>query len=49
MIGMIAMAGIVVHNSIILIDFIERIRAHGDVTLVEALIEAGAIRLRLSS
>jgi multidrug efflux pump subunit AcrB len=46
MIGMIALAGIVVRNSIILIDFIERIRARGDVTLAEALIEAGAIRLR---
>jgi len=46
MIGMIALAGIVVRNSIILIDFIERIRARADVTLAEALIEAGAIRLR---
>jgi multidrug efflux pump subunit AcrB len=46
MIGMIALAGIVVRNSIILIDFIERIRARADATLAEALIEAGAIRLR---
>jgi multidrug efflux pump subunit AcrB len=46
MIGMIALEGIVVRNSIILIDFIERIRARADVTLAEALIEAGAIRLR---
>ena len=46
MIGMIALAGIVVRNSIILVDFIERIRTRGDVTLSEALIEAGAIRLR---
>jgi len=46
MIGMIALAGIVVRNSIILIDFIERIRARAGVTLAEALIEAGAIRLR---
>jgi multidrug efflux pump subunit AcrB len=46
MIDMIALAGIVVRNSIILIDFIERIRARGDVTLAEVLIEAGAIRLR---
>ncbi|MDO9269747.1 MAG: efflux RND transporter permease subunit, partial [Methylobacter sp.] len=46
MIGMIALAGIVVRNSIILIDFIERIRARADVSLAEALIEAGAIRLR---
>jgi multidrug efflux pump subunit AcrB len=46
MIGMIALAGIVVRNSIILIDFIERIRTRPDTTLAEALIEAGAIRLR---
>jgi multidrug efflux pump subunit AcrB len=45
MIGMIALAGIVVRNSIILIDFIERLRAQG-VELTEALIEAGATRLR---
>jgi len=46
MIGMIALAGIVVRNSIILIDFIERIRAQESITLADALIEAGAIRLR---
>ena len=46
MIGLIALAGIVVRNSIILIDFIERIRTQANVTLEEALIEAGAIRLR---
>ena len=45
MIGMIALAGIVVRNSIILIDFIERLREQG-LELVEALIEAGATRLR---
>lgn len=45
MIGMIALAGIVVRNSIILIDFIERLREQG-VELVDALIEAGATRLR---
>jgi multidrug efflux pump subunit AcrB len=46
MIGMIALAGIVVRNSIILIDFIEHIRHRGDATLTEAVIEAGATRLR---
>lgn len=46
MIGMIALAGIVVRNSIILIDFIEHIRAGGEVSLTEAVIEAGATRLR---
>ena len=45
MIGMIALAGIVVRNSIILIDFIERLREQG-VALNEALIEAGATRMR---
>jgi multidrug efflux pump subunit AcrB len=47
MIGMIALAGIVVRNSIILIDFIEHIRRRGDGTpLLEAVIEAGATRFR---
>ncbi len=47
MIGMIALAGIVVRNSIILIDFIEHIRHRGDrLPLAEAVIEAGATRLR---
>ncbi|WP_139555899.1 efflux RND transporter permease subunit [Methylotetracoccus oryzae] len=45
MIGMIALAGIVVRNSIILIDFIERLREQG-APLADALIEAGATRLR---
>jgi multidrug efflux pump subunit AcrB len=47
MIGMIALAGIVVRNSIILIDFIQHSRARADGgTLAEAVIEAGATRLR---
>ena len=46
MIGMIALAGIVVRNSIILIDFIENIyRSNPDITLADAIIEAGATRL----
>ncbi len=46
MIGMIALAGIVVRNSIILIDFIENIyRNNPDITLADAIIEAGATRL----
>lgn len=46
MIGMIALAGIVVRNSIILIDFIEKIfRNNPDISLAEAIIEAGATRL----
>jgi multidrug efflux pump subunit AcrB len=46
MIGMIALAGIVVRNSIILIDFIEKIyRNQPDISLADAIIEAGATRL----
>ncbi|WP_305908010.1 efflux RND transporter permease subunit [Methylomarinum sp. Ch1-1] len=46
MIGMIALAGIVVRNSIILIDFIERAyNRDQETTLPDALIEAGATRL----
>jgi multidrug efflux pump subunit AcrB len=46
MIGMIALAGIVVRNSIILIDFIEHIyNRDQQITLTEALVEAGATRL----
>jgi len=45
MIGFIAGAGIVVRNSIILVDFIEQRLAEG-APLEEALIDAGAIRFR---
>ncbi len=45
MIGFIAGAGIVVRNSIILVDFIELRRAQG-MPLGEAVIDAGAIRFR---
>jgi multidrug efflux pump subunit AcrB len=45
MIGFIAGAGIVVRNSIILVDFIELRRAHG-VPLAQAVVDAGAIRFR---
>jgi multidrug efflux pump subunit AcrB len=38
-------AGIVVRNSIILVDFIELRRSHG-LPLREAVIEAGAVRFR---
>jgi multidrug efflux pump subunit AcrB len=47
MVGMIALAGIVVRNGIILIDFIERTRARSDIaSLEQALVEAGATRMR---
>jgi len=45
MIGMIALAGIVVRNSLILIEFIDQTRA-GGLALKEALVEAGAVRMR---
>ena len=45
MIGFIALAGIIVRNSIILIDFAEMKRAEG-MALDEAIIEAGAVRFR---
>ena len=45
MIGFIAGAGIVVRNSIILVDFIELRRSQG-MPLDEAVIEAGAVRFR---
>jgi multidrug efflux pump subunit AcrB len=45
MIGFIAGAGIIVRNSIILVDFIELRRKHG-LTLEEAVIDAGAVRFR---
>jgi multidrug efflux pump subunit AcrB len=45
MIGMIALAGIVVRNSLLLIDFILGRRAEG-IPLREAVIEAGAVRAR---
>ena len=45
MIGFMAGAGIVVRNSIILVDFIELRRAHG-LSVRDAVIEAGAVRFR---
>jgi multidrug efflux pump subunit AcrB len=45
MIGFIAGAGIVVRNSIILVDFIE-LRVKQGMDLAEAVIDAGAVRFR---
>ncbi len=45
MIGFIALAGIMVRNAVLLIDFIEHALANGR-TLREAVIESGAIRTR---
>jgi len=45
MIGMIALAGIVVRNSLILVEFISQARAQG-AAIKEALLQAGAVRMR---
>ncbi|MDE3151674.1 MAG: efflux RND transporter permease subunit [Gemmatimonadota bacterium] len=45
MIGMIALAGIIVRNSILLVDFIQLAESRGR-SLREAVIEAGAVRFR---
>jgi len=45
MIGFIALAGIIVRNSILLVDFIRHIRG-ADRPLVDVLLEAGAIRFK---
>ena len=45
MIGFIALAGIIVRNSILLVDFIRHRQAQGD-ALRDALLEAGAIRFK---
>jgi multidrug efflux pump subunit AcrB len=45
MIGFIALAGIIVRNSILLVDFIEQ-RRSGEVSLRRILLEAGAIRFK---
>jgi len=45
MIGMIALAGIVVRNSLILVEFITQARESG-LAMKEALIQAGAVRMR---
>jgi len=45
MIGMIALAGIVVRNSLILIEFINQAQQQG-ATIKESLIQAGAVRMR---
>jgi multidrug efflux pump subunit AcrB len=45
MIGFIALAGIIVRNSILLVDFIQHQEAAG-LSLEEAVIQAGTIRMR---
>jgi len=43
--GIISLAGVVVNNAIVLIDFINKLRERGH-SLEEAIVEAGAVRLR---
>lgn len=45
MIGMIALAGIAVRNSILLIDFVQHARARGS-SVEDAIVRSGAVRLR---
>jgi len=45
MIGMIALGGIVIRNSVVLIEFIEQSRREG-IELNEALLQSGSVRLR---
>jgi multidrug efflux pump subunit AcrB len=46
MIGFIALAGIIVRNSILLVDFIRHSGGAGNKTLREVLLEAGAVRFK---
>lgn len=45
MIGFVMLAGIIVNNGIVLIDYVNQLRAQG-VSKFEALVEAGITRLR---
>lgn len=45
-VGVIALAGIVVRNAIVLLDFVKHKYAEGGLKLDEALVEAGRVRLR---
>jgi multidrug efflux pump subunit AcrB len=45
-VGIVALAGIVVRNGIILLDFVKHKQKEGGLSLDEALVEAGRVRLR---
>jgi len=45
-VGIIALAGIVVRNGIVLLDFVKHKHAEGGMSLDESLVEAGKVRLR---
>jgi hydrophobe/amphiphile efflux-1 (HAE1) family protein len=44
--GMIMLAGIVVNNSILLVEFANQFRSEGEHTVEEAVVEAGVVRMR---
>ncbi|SDL19512.1 Multidrug efflux pump subunit AcrB [Lacicoccus qingdaonensis] len=44
--GMVSLAGIVVRNAVVLIDFIELRRRSGDIDIKNAIVESGRARLR---
>ncbi len=44
--GMIMLAGIVVNNSILLVEFTNQFRAEGEHSIEEAVVEAGVVRMR---
>ena len=46
LLGMIMLAGIVVNNAILLVEFTNQFRAEGEHTLEEAVVEAGVVRMR---
>jgi hydrophobe/amphiphile efflux-1 (HAE1) family protein len=46
LLGVILLAGIVVNNAILLVEYIEQFRKEGGHTMQEAAVEAGAVRLR---
>jgi HAE1 family hydrophobic/amphiphilic exporter-1 len=46
LIGFIMLAGIVVNNAIVLIDYVNQLRRDGGMTKVEAVIRAGELRFR---
>ncbi len=46
LLGVILLAGIVVNNAILLVEYIEQFRKEGTATMEEAVVEAGVVRLR---
>jgi hydrophobe/amphiphile efflux-1 (HAE1) family protein len=46
LLGMIMLAGIVVNNAILLVEFTNQFRAEGGHTMQEAVVEAGVVRMR---